>query len=181
MVSVSATPGAHPAQDALGAVYAAHWTGLVRLAWLLVHDDGLAEDLVQDAFVGTYRHWRGLHDETRAAAYVRRAVVNGCRSALRHRGVQERYAASLAAAPGARTAPSAESTALHQRGDDDLMAALVRLPQRQREVLVLRYFSDLNEAAIADALGIARGSVKAHASRGLAALRTQLSSGGPHE
>jgi RNA polymerase sigma factor (sigma-70 family) len=55
-----------------------------------------------------------------------------------------------------------------------MLAALRRLPDRQREVLVLRYFADWSEAAIADALGIAPGSVKAHAHRGLAALRARL-------
>ena len=54
------------------------------------------------------------------------------------------------------------------------MTALRTLPDRQREVLVLRYYLDLSEAAIADTLGISRGAVKSHASRGLAALRTAL-------
>ena len=55
-----------------------------------------------------------------------------------------------------------------------VMAALAQLPDRQREVLVLRYYGDLSEAAIADALGISRGAVKTHASRGMAALRPTL-------
>ena len=55
-----------------------------------------------------------------------------------------------------------------------VLAALASLPDRQREVLVLRYYADLSEAAIADALGISPGTVKAHASRGLAALRPML-------
>lgn len=59
-------------------------------------------------------------------------------------------------------------------GAADLFTRLQRLPARQREVLVLRYYLDLSEAQIADALGIAPGSVKAHAHRGLAALRTQM-------
>jgi RNA polymerase sigma factor (sigma-70 family) len=55
-----------------------------------------------------------------------------------------------------------------------VLAALRTLPVRQREVLVLRYYVDLSEADIADALGISRGAVKSHASRGMAALRTVL-------
>ena len=55
-----------------------------------------------------------------------------------------------------------------------MLAALGTLPRRQREVLVLRYYLDLSEAEIADTLGISRGAVKSHASRGSAALRTRL-------
>ena len=57
---------------------------------------------------------------------------------------------------------------------EEMIDALRRLPTRQREVLVLRYYADLSEADIADALGISRGAVKSHASRGMAALRTTL-------
>ena len=69
---------------------------------------------------------------------------------------------------------SAEDAALASVGSADLFARLQHLPPRQREVLVLRYYLDLSEAQIADALGIAPGSVKAHAHRGLAALRNQM-------
>ena len=71
-------------------------------------------------------------------------------------------------------AASAEAEAMRHLGDGAMLAALNRLPNRQREVLVLRYFADWSEASIADALGIAPGSVKAHAHRGLAALRARL-------
>ena len=56
----------------------------------------------------------------------------------------------------------------------DVIRALHRLPRRQREVLVLRYYSDLSEAQIADSLGISQGAVKSHASRGMASLRASL-------
>lgn len=171
------TTESSPRSSPLDALYAAHWVGLVRLAWLLVHDDGLAEDIVQDAFIATHRHWSRIEDPTRAAAYVRRSVVNGCRSALRHRGVQERYAASVASQPAPSTWPSAEVGALHRRGDDDIIAALARLSERQREVIVLRYYADLDERAIATALGVGRNAVKTHARRGLAALRAALTTG----
>ena len=71
-------------------------------------------------------------------------------------------------------AASAEHGALLAVEHAEVMAALRRLPERQREVLVLRYYLDLSEADIADALGISRGAVKSHASRGMAALRTSL-------
>jgi RNA polymerase sigma factor (sigma-70 family) len=71
-------------------------------------------------------------------------------------------------------APSAEVGALHSAQRDEVMAALRQLPHRQREVLVLRYYADLSEAQIADAMGISTGAVKSHASRGAAALRQKL-------
>lgn len=162
------------ADDAVTELYATHWQPLVRLAWLLLHDGAEAEEVVQDAFVALHAHWSGLRDPAAAAAYLRRAVLNGARSALRHRGVEERWAASVRGGPedpGVRTGASAEDTAVAGLARDSLLAALGRLPARQREVLVLRYYLDLGEAQIADALEISPGSVKTHASRGLAALR----------
>jgi RNA polymerase sigma factor (sigma-70 family) len=69
---------------------------------------------------------------------------------------------------------SAEQGALLALEHRSVLDALRRLPERQREVLVLRYYGDLTEAEIADALKISRGAVKSHASRGMAALRTTL-------
>lgn len=157
---------------ALSELYAAHARGLVRLAWLLLHDEQDAEEVVQDAFVAVHRRWGRLRDEGAAAAYLRRCVVNGARSALRRRGVRERYAASLAAAERAQQAVRTPDDAVIQRETgDEVLAALVALPARQREVLVLRYYLDLDVAETAAALGISAGSVKTHAHRGLATLR----------
>ena len=72
--------------------------------------------------------------------------------------------------------PSAESGALHALERQHVMAALRGLPHRQREVLVLRYYADMSEAQIADAMGISPGAVKSHASRGIAALRESMES-----
>lgn len=163
------------ADDALTALYAAQWTPMVRLAYLLVRDQGVAEDVVADALVAIHRRWDHLQDPDSAVAYLRRSVVNGSRSVLRHRTVEHNKLAVQAAADSrAAVTPSAETLALGELGNDAMLRALQRLPRRQREVLVLRYYLDLSEAQIADALDIAPGSVKAHASRGLAALREQL-------
>ncbi|SDP12054.1 RNA polymerase sigma-70 factor, sigma-E family [Pedococcus dokdonensis] len=165
------------ADQAVTELYAAHWSGLVRLAWLLLRDDLAAEEVVQDAFIAVHRHWDGLRDHQAAAAYLRRSVVNGARSGLRHRGVEERYLSREAGEPTAharRTEASAEDRALQSEATSSMIAALGRLPQRQREVLTMRYYLDLSEAEIADALGISAGSVKAHAHRGLATLRDRM-------
>jgi RNA polymerase sigma-70 factor (sigma-E family) len=157
------------ADDAVTHLYAAHYRALVRLAALLLRETATAEEVVQDAFVAMHGAWRRLDNPDRALAYLRRSVVNGSRSALRHRGVVER----LAPAP-TPDAASAEHGAMVALEHAEVLAALRSLPQRQREVLVLRYYVDLAEADIADAMGISRGAVKSHASRGMAALRTAL-------
>ena len=156
------------ADDAVTHLFAAHYRGLVRLATLLLHRPDIAEEIVQDAFVALHRRWGRLRDPDRALSYLRTTVVNRSRSALRHRRVVE---AHLAAARPGPDAPSAEAGALDALRHDEVMATLRALPARQREALVLRYYADLSEAEIAEAMGVSRGAVKSHASRGLAALR----------
>jgi RNA polymerase sigma-70 factor (sigma-E family) len=155
------------ADEAVSQLYASHYVGLVRLSYLLIHDHGRAEELVQDAFVAMHGRWHRLREPHKALAYLRQAVVNRSRSELRHRAVVDRN-------PVNPPPPheSAEDTAVAHSIRADLLAALDRLPRRQREVLVLRYYLDLSEADIADSLSISRGSVKSHSSRGIAALRT---------
>ena len=161
------------ADEALEELYAAHWRQLVRLAVLLVRDVGTAEEVAQDAFVAMHGRWGRLRDNDKALAYLRQAVVNRSRSVLRHRGVVDRHLrASAGLAPEA--APSSDAHALDADRRVAVLDALGQLPDRQREVLVLRHYLDLSEAEIAEALGIARGSVKSHASRGAAALRELL-------
>jgi len=160
------------ADSALEQLYAAHWRRLVRLAVLLLHDQGVAEEVVQDAFVAMHGRWRSLRDPDKALAYLRQAVVNRSRSALRHRGVVERYVARQSGAVPVAEAADGSSLTAHRR--TAVLDALRALPTRQREVLALRYYLELSEAEISDALGISRGSVKAHASRGSAALRELL-------
>ncbi|MFD0807052.1 SigE family RNA polymerase sigma factor [Nocardioides caeni] len=157
--------------EAVEFLYVEHWDPLVRLSVLLVRDSGLAEEIVQDVFVELHRRWERIADPAAAPAYLRRAVVNRSRSALRHRGVVQRY---LARQHQVDLAAPADAPVLADDRRRQVLDALAQLPRRQREVLALRYYLDLSEAEIADALGISRGSVKAHASRGSAALRPLL-------
>lgn len=160
------------ADRAIVVLYETHWQPLVRLAVLLTGDASAGEDVVQDAFVALSRRWSRLRDPDRAAGYLRRSVVNGARSQLRHRAVVERELARARHRFEHHEAADAPGLVADRR--DAVLAALARLPRRQREVLALRYYLDLSEAEIATALGISRGSVKAHASRGAAALRDLL-------
>ncbi|HEY7042691.1 MAG TPA: sigma-70 family RNA polymerase sigma factor, partial [Nocardioidaceae bacterium] len=122
-----------------------------------------------DSFVAMHERWRRLRDPERALGYLRRSIVNRSRSAHRHHLVVAKHVPERP-----EDAASAEAHVLTAQTRALVLEALHRLPTRQREVLVLRYYSDLSEAQIAEALGISSGSVKSHAHRGLAALRTTL-------
>jgi RNA polymerase sigma-70 factor (sigma-E family) len=163
------TPSTWDADTAIGMLYLAHWNPLVRLAALLTRDASVAEEIVQEAFVAFHRRWDSLADPSAAHAYLRTSVVNGARSTLRHRSVEERHRQ-----PGPPASAGPEELAVRSDTDARVLAALHTLPRRQREVLVLRYYGDLSEADIAQTLGLSRGAVKSHAHRGLAALKAAL-------
>jgi RNA polymerase sigma-70 factor (sigma-E family) len=138
------------------AVYARDRDRLVRLATLLVDEQGLAEDLVNDAFAAAYERWDRLDAPE---AYLRTAVVNRSRDALRRRRVARAFA-------GRRR------VALVEGGEPDYVRdAIAALPAAQRSVLVLRFYEDLTIEAIADLLHRKPGTVKSQLSRALAALR----------
>lgn len=157
----------HPGRDAIESLYRAHYWPLVRLASYL-SDPGAAEEIVQDAFVRTHGRLHRVDDD-KAPGYLRVAVVNGARSHLRKRRVRRRYQQ-----PPGGNADAAEIGGIAAAQRAELMAMLSALPQRQREVLVLRYYLDLSESEIASTLGISEGSVKTHAHRGLTALAARM-------
>jgi RNA polymerase sigma-70 factor (sigma-E family) len=163
-----APPRAADPADQVTALYQAHAAGLVRLAMLMLADQHAAEDVVQDAFLGLYRRFDSLADPARALAYVRSSVLNGCRDALRKRS---RNARIQLLEPDAE---SPEAKVLLGEEHREVFAALRRLPARQRETLLLRYCLGLPEEEAAQAMRVTRGTVKAAASRGLAALAKML-------
>jgi RNA polymerase sigma-70 factor (sigma-E family) len=153
----------------LADLYRVHRMRLVRLAILLVDEPATAEDVVQEAFAGLHRNWGKLRDSAAAVGYLRTAVVNGSRSVLRRRKTAREYVP-----PHAVNARSAESLAMLSTEHQAVVDALGKLPPRQREVLVLRYYGGLTEQEIADAAGISKGTVKSTASRGLEALQRAM-------
>jgi len=163
--------GPWSADEAVTRLFASHYRPLVRFAVLLLGDASRAEELVQDSFVALHGRWGQLRDPDRAVAYLRQSVVNRARSAQRHRGVVDRFLGRQAPPPDA---DSAESHALAAETQAEVMAAVRRLPRRQREALVLRYYLDLSELQTADAMGVTPGAVKSHLARALAALRITL-------
>ena len=138
---------------------------LCRLASLLLSDRGRAEDVVQEAFLRTFSGWGRLHDPDRVDAYVRRAVVNLCRSRLRRRSVEWRGNEAV----WHRQARSASPDGLDPSAVV-VLDAVRGLPRRQREAVVLHYFADLTQADVARAMGCTEGSVKSHLSKARANL-----------
>jgi RNA polymerase sigma-70 factor (sigma-E family) len=145
-----------------------HAVGLIRLAIVMLGDRAAAEDAVQDAFLGLYRHWDGLADPANALTYVRSAVLNRCRNALRQRGRPRRQETPVV------TSESAEAVVLVGEEHQRVLAAIRTLPDRQREALVLRFYLDMSEEEAARAMGISRGTVKSATSRAVAALGRML-------
>ena len=165
----SAALARRQADRMLTEIYAGEYRSLVRLAMLLVNDVPTAEDVVQEAFIAVYLGWRRLRSSEKALAYLRRTVVNRSRSELRHRAVVSKHASEHVP-----DEPSAESGAIALLERSSVIAALRRLPDRQREAIVLRYYAGLSEAEIAAAMGISKGAVKSHSARGMAALKSVL-------
>ena len=154
---------------AITQLYHAEYRSLVRMAAMLVGDTGTAEEVVQDSFIAMHAAWRRLRDADKALHYLRRSVVNRSRSVLRHRVVIDKHLPK-----GEPDMPSAEQSAITLIERSAVVAALLTLPGRQREALVLKYYLDLSEEEVAAAMKISRGAVKSHTARGKAALRTVL-------
>jgi RNA polymerase sigma factor (sigma-70 family) len=157
-------------EAAVAELFEIHHLPLVRLAVLLGADD--AEDVVAEAFYQLYRRWPRLRSPEAAATYLRSVVVNLTRMRIRHLQVVRKHAARSGDAQA--HVASGEERAVLRDDQKALVDAVRSLPARQREALVLRFWLDLRESEIADAMGITAGSVKVHVSRGMAALSRVL-------
>lgn len=151
------------------ALFRRHHLDLVRLARLMVGDLATAEDIVQDAFEQLQRRWYRLRDDASALAYARSSVLNGCRSAHRRVAVARRHSPMLTARH-----PVEPDTVQASAEHEAMMAALRGLPRRQREVLVLRYYADLDVAEVSVTVGISPSAVRSTTTRGLAGLARAL-------
>lgn len=159
------------ADAAVAALYRSHRLPMVRLARLLVDDLETAEDVVQDAFAALHRRWGSVSAPDAAIGYLRTSVVNGSRSVLRRRRTVR--ANPWPDASGWR-GDDADAPVLLAEEHREVLAALRKLPSRQREVIVLRYWAELTETEIATTLGISVGAVKSSASRGRDAIAAML-------
>jgi RNA polymerase sigma-70 factor (sigma-E family) len=144
---------------------AARGQDLVRLGFTVSGDYQRAEDLAQIALMQAFRHWRRVQRTEDPHSYVRRILVNSYLSMTRKRSFTEAPTADI------DTEHTVPDPAIDIVNSDDLWRALARLSARERVVLVLRYYQDMDDRTIADVLGIKASSVRATASRALAALR----------
>ena len=151
-------------------VWREHRASLWRVAWLIVGDEDLADDVVSAAIARSFRGWddRSVDD---LKSYLRRAVVNEATDRFRRRGRDRRWL-------DRRTGDGRTTRSLEDVATDgtDIRAALETLSVEHRSVVVLRYWADLSEQATADALSVSVGTVKSRTSRALRALAAELGS-----
>ena len=158
----------------VASLFRRHYTPMCRLAFVILGDRSLAEEVVMEALLKTYSGWRRIKDLDRSEAYLRRAVVNGCRSKIRRKVLEKRVVPMLR-----QHAESASRT----RAEDDpetrreLWRAVLSLPDRQRACVALYYYEDLPEVEIADLLDCSVGTVKSQLFKARAKLQTLLEAG----
>ncbi|WP_330461348.1 SigE family RNA polymerase sigma factor [Streptomyces sp. NBC_00820] len=155
---------------------AARSRSLLHTAYLLTGDWEQGRDLLQTALASTARRWSRLRDRQQPEIYVRRAIY--------HAQVDRFRLLSWGRETVTDTLPDHRSTQVADLADtvvqrQDIMAALRRLPKRQRAVIVLRYFEDRPDTEIAAILGVAQGTVRSQTHKALASLRATLAEAGP--
>ncbi|MEP7332821.1 MAG: SigE family RNA polymerase sigma factor [Terracoccus sp.] len=153
-----------------------HGQSLLRLAYVLTGDPHRCQDLTQTALANAYRQWDKVESARAPEAYVRRMLVNAHLDWHRRRSSTEQ--------PTELTPQQLVSVSDHADGvasRDHLRGLLATLAPRARTTLVLRYYLDLTDEAVAEAMGISAGSVRATASRALASLRERQASDGVKE
>ena len=151
----------------LGDLYVRHAPEGIRLAFLLTGDRALAEDLVQEAFARLIGRLRHLRDPGAFSPYLRRTVVNLATSHFRRRQVERAYLERVGDIPAVEANPNQEL-------DETMHQALLRLPERQRAAIVLRFYEDLSDVQTAEVLRCSRGTVRSLVSRGMTTLRSEL-------
>jgi RNA polymerase sigma-70 factor (sigma-E family) len=159
--------------------YACAKDDCLRIVLVSVGDRQLAEDLVAEAFTRAWMSWRKVRDHPSPRAWVVRTALNVNVSwwRRRRREVLADDASALSGTPS--SGPPAESSPSPDQSaslDEVLVRAIRALPPRQREVITLRVFFDLDTETTAKTLGISPGTVGVHLHRALAALRAQIPS-----
>jgi RNA polymerase sigma-70 factor (sigma-E family) len=157
-----------PTVGKLERLYLDHIEGAVRLAYLLTGDEQQARDIAQDAFVKIAGRLHGIRDPDAFAGYLRTTVINLSRGYLRRLRTQREF---LSRQPWGLPPPTMNPD-IESR--EEMWTALQELPARQKAALVLRYYQDMSESQIADALGSSESAVKSLLARGLQQLRAQM-------
>ncbi len=161
--------GTEPRERSLEDLYVRHAPDAARLAFLLTGDRELAQDVAQDAFIRVAGRFRHLRYPDAFPAYLRKTVVNRCMSIHRRAKVERTY---VERESGRRVVDGAEQPDIATR--DQLRSALHTLPMRQRAAIVLRYYHDLSEQQVADALDCSPAAARSLVLRGMTTLREQI-------
>ncbi|MEA2435343.1 MAG: hypothetical protein QOG54_2800 [Actinomycetota bacterium] len=154
--------GAEGRDAHVAALFDEHYDRLRDLAFMIIGDRGAAEELVMEAFLKTFTGWARIRDLDRADAYLKRAVVNLCRSKIRRKTIEFRQNATVYKREERK--PKGWDADLHE-DSRELWAAVRRLPVRQRACIVLFYAEDLPEGDIAEILDCSVGTVRSQLSR----------------
>ena len=157
-VAMSVEPAVEVGADWFADLYRAHWDGMVRLAFVMVDDLGVAEELAQDAFARVFRTRATVRDPL---AYLRSSVYNACRNYHRSERVR-------------RSTPEPVAAGVSAMGDH-VIDVVRRLSPKKRALVVLRYYSGLTDTEIAQTTGLPVGTVKSTLHRALVELREELS------
>ena len=155
----------------VAALFDRSYAPMCRLAFVILGDAHLAEEVVMDALLRTFTGWGRMRDVDKSESYLRRAVVNGCRSVIRRKAVEARVNALAYRRDERRPAAWDPDRVEQSRAVWD---AVRTLPERQRACIVLRYLEDLSEAEIAAALECSVGTVKSQTSKARAKLERLL-------
>lgn len=145
------------------AFYDQSWSGVYRAVAVLIRDWDLAGEAVDEAMVRAYENWKSVSQMSNPQGWVYRVAVNWARSRLRRRSLWK------------KVMPGSPVTHDPEVSDPVTVEAIRTLPSGQRDVVVLRFLLDMSEADTAEALGVARGTVKSRLNRALASLREELS------
>ena len=157
--------------EEVASLFRRHYVPMCRLAYVILGDAGVAEEVVMEALVKTFSGWRRIKDLDKSEAYLKRAVVNGCRSKIRRKVIETRAASVLRS----RASDDLRSWDSDQRETRrELWDAIHLLPERQRAAVVLFYYEDLPEAEIADILQCSIGTVKSQLFKARAKLGRSL-------
>lgn len=157
--------------EEVASLFRRHYAPMCRLAYVILGDAGAAEEVVMEALVKTFSGWMRIKDLDKSEAYLKRAVVNGCRSKIRRKSIESRAAVVLRS-----QAQTASAMPEPDRSDTrrEVWQAIRGLPERQRAAVVLFYYEDLPEAEIADILQCSVGTVKSQLFKARAKLGRSL-------
>ena len=158
--------------EEVASLFRRHYAPMCRLAYVILGDAGAAEEVVMEALVKTFSGWMRIKDLDKSEAYLKRAVVNGCRSKIRRKTIESRAAVVLRSQ--AQQTLSLPSDADRRETRREVWNAIRTLPERQRAAVVLFYYEDLPEAEIADILQCSIGTVKSQLFKARAKLGTAL-------